>query len=284
MAINNFIPTVWSETLIRALNREYVGVGNCSREFEGAIKNQGDTVKINGITGINTFTYSKNTDFGETLQTLDGTTQELVISQAKAFNFQIDDIDRAQQNPKIMQHAMSEAAAALADTADKYVYSLCNSVLSDHIVKKTGVTTAQIPDILLEVREKLMYANIPADTELSLEVAPAVATRILKSKMMRASDNTESLGKGYIGSYLGFKIYVSNNVVKEEGTSGTSYKCYARTSRAIAFAEQLNSVEAYRPENRFADAVKGLHLYGAKIVYADELVLLDISLADTDEV
>nr|MBQ4320072.1 P22 coat protein - protein 5 domain protein [Clostridia bacterium] len=86
MAINNFISSVWSETLYRSLNREYVGVNNCSREFEGSIANQGDTVKINGITGINTFSYTKNTDFSETLQTLSGTSRELQITQAKAFN------------------------------------------------------------------------------------------------------------------------------------------------------------------------------------------------------
>ena len=54
------------------------------------------------------------------------------------------------------------------------------------------------------------------------------------------------------------------------------HMCLVRTKRAIAFAERLSEIEAYRPEKRFADAVKGLHLYGAKVVYPDELVLLDI--------
>ncbi len=284
MAINDFVSTVWSETLYRALNKEYVGVANCSRDFEGEIKNQGDTVKINGITGVNTFTYNKNTDFASTLQTLNSSSQSLKISQAKAFNFQIDDIDRAQQNPKLMQHAMSEAAAALADQADKYVYSLYDSVTPAQTITKTDVTTAMIPDILLAAREKLMTANVPADAELSLEVPPIVATRILKSRMLNSSDNSEAIAKGYIGSYLGFKIYVTNNIATAESGGATAYKCFARTGRAITFAEQLNNVEAYRPENRFADAVKGLHLYGAKIVYSNELVLLNMTLAETDSV
>ena len=115
MAINDFVSTVWSETLSRSLDKEYVGVRNCSRDYEGDIREQGDSVKINGITGVTTFAYTKNTDFSSTLQTLTSTTQTLEISQAQAFNFQIDDVDRAQQNPKLMQHAMREAAAALAD-------------------------------------------------------------------------------------------------------------------------------------------------------------------------
>ena len=56
------------------------------------------------------------------------------------------------------------------------------------------------------------------------------------------------------------------------------HRCAIRTKRAIAFAEQLSEIEAYRPELRFADAVKGLHLYGAKVVYPNEIVCLDISV------
>jgi len=283
MAINDFVSTVWSETLLRSLDREYIGVRNCSRDFEGDIKNQGDTVKICGITGVNTFEYTKNTDFANTLQTLTSTAQTLSISQAMAFNFQIDDVDRAQQNPKLMQHAMSEAASALADAADKYVYGLYAGVASRQKISMDDVTTYKIPDLLLAAREKLMSVNVPAEAELSLEVPPIVATRILKSRML-SGDNSEALTTGCIGSYLGFKVYVSNNVQSVDEDGVIRHKCFARTGRAITFAEQLNNVEAYRPENRFADAVKGLHLYGAKIVYSGELVLLDISLAENDSV
>ena len=59
----------------------------------------------------------------------------------------------------------------------------------------------------------------------------------------------------------------------------TYHKCIARTKRAIAFAEQLSEINAYRPEKRFADAVKGLHLYGAKVVYPKEMVLLNLGIA-----
>ena len=59
----------------------------------------------------------------------------------------------------------------------------------------------------------------------------------------------------------------------------TYHKCLARTKRAIAFAEQLSEIDAYRPEKRFADAVKGLHLYGAKVVHPTEMILLDLGIA-----
>jgi hypothetical protein len=85
---------------------------------------------------------------------------------------------------------------------------------------------------------------------------------------------------GCIGAIGGCKIFVSNNIKKIEGDTGYTHKCLARTKRAIAFAEQLSEIDAYRPELRFADAVKGLHLYGAKVVYPKEMVLLDLNVLD----
>ncbi len=277
MALTNFIPTVWSETLYRELDAEYVGVKNCNREFEGDIRKCEDTVTICGIGDINVFSYAKNSDISN-LQTLDSTKTELEIDQSNGFNFQIDDIDRAQSNPKVMQHAMRAAASALAKRADEYVFGLYSTVDASHTLKKTAVTASNILDTLIEARKMLMLHNVGATEEVVLEVSPEVAAVILKAKIT-ASNDTEPLENGCIGSVVGFRIYVSNHVKKVTANSATSHKCFARTKRAIAFAEQLNDVEAYRPEKRFADAIKGLHLFGAKVVYQDELVLLDLTLS-----
>ena len=78
---------------------------------------------------------------------------------------------------------------------------------------------------------------------------------------------------------MGFRVYVSNNIATEEEGGKVRHMCFARTRRAIAFAEQLSEIDAYRPEKRFADAVKGLHLYGAKLIFPAELVVLDLAVA-----
>ena len=78
---------------------------------------------------------------------------------------------------------------------------------------------------------------------------------------------------------VGCRIYVSNNIATATSSNVLYHKCLARTKRAIAFAEQLSEINAYRPEKRFADAVKGLHLYGAKAVYPNEMVLLNLGIA-----
>ena len=107
MAITNFIPTVWSEHLYRALDKKYVAVKNCNREFEGEIKGKGSSVKICGVGGITISDYTKDTDLSAP-ETLSDNATVLTVDRAKCFNFQIDDIDRAQATPKLMEEAMKE--------------------------------------------------------------------------------------------------------------------------------------------------------------------------------
>lgn len=273
MATKNFVSTVWSETLLRSLDKEYVAVMNCNRSFEGEIRNQGDSVVINSIGPISVFDYTADTDMDAPEALAEGTTVTLSIDCAKAFCFQIDDVDRVQAKPDLMKTAMREAACALADAADKYVYSLYKDCDPGNTISVTNVSPDLIVDILVETRQILMQNNVNSNTEVVLEVSPAIAALILKAKILNGTDNTEALTNGYLGSFVGFDVYVSNNIAEDDGI----YHCIARTKRAIAFAEQLKSVEAFRPEKRFADAVKGLHLYGAAVVYPQEMVVLNMS-------
>ena len=151
MAITNFIPAVWSETLWRQLQRRCIGAANSWRAFEGDIKSRGDRVKINGIEPVNIFDYQRNSDFSAP-QELSGNSRELLIDQAKAFSFQIDDIDAAQQHPKLMELAMDGRRSAAA-TADDYIFGIWMSVGAGMTVTADGVTTSSVTDILLSARE-----------------------------------------------------------------------------------------------------------------------------------
>ncbi|MBR6534019.1 MAG: hypothetical protein IKT65_00455 [Clostridia bacterium] len=274
MSLRSFIPDLWSETLYKALDKEYIAVKNCSREFEGDVKTKGDCVKIVGLNPISVFDYTANTDM-QAPEELSDSLRTLNITQAKAFNFIVDDIDNAQSIPGLMQEAMRLAASALSDVADKHVYSLHSEVASENTLTAESLSKEGVVDFLLSARQKLLERNVPGNEDIILEVSPAVASLITKAQILSGTNNEQALDKGCIGRFLGFKIYVSNNVF----AVGEVYKCFARTKRAVAFAEQINEVEAYRPESRFADAVKGLHLYGAKIVYPNELLLLNITPA-----
>ena len=267
MSVANFIPTVWSETLYEGLVGQCIAVKNCNREFEGEINNLGSTVKICGVGSVLVSDYTKNTDMSAP-ETLSDYVSNLEINRAKYFNFQIDDIDKAQSNPKIMDEAMRKAAAALANEADAYIYSLYEE--ADYIVESEEVTTENIIDYLIDVKTNLMKLNSVNIDDIVIEVSPDVAALIVKAKIDLGTDNTDCLETGLIGKIAGCKVYVSNNIAI---TGDNYHQCFVRTKRAVAFAEQISEVEAYRPEKRFADAVKGLHLYGAKVVYPNEFMV-----------
>jgi hypothetical protein len=275
MAIKNFISTIWSENLLTALDAQYVGVANCNRDYDGDIKEKGSIVKICGVGDVSVKDYSANTDIDT--QTLSDTCVDLCIDQAKYFNFQIDDVDRAQSSPKLMDAAMKVAADKLAKAADKFVYSLPSD-----IDIKLNVSTPDdfeaIEKTILRARQILYYKNGGDSSEVVLELPPEVAHALLKRKIATATDNKEMLETGCIGHFYGCKVFVTPNLEAIPDGNIVSFKAMMRTKRAIAFAEQISEVEAYRPEKRFADAVKGLHLYGAKIVYPEEIIGLSFTL------
>jgi nicotinamide mononucleotide adenylyltransferase len=275
MAITNFIPTIWSENLLTALDKQYIGVANCNRDYEGEIKNKGSVVKICNVGAITVSDYTKDSDMSAP-QALEDTVQELYIDNAKFFNFQIDDVDKTQCTPKLMDAAMRSAASAVAEEADKLVYSLYEDAANS--VYHPDLYDGKLVDSILKARQILYENNVTDSTEVVLEVSPVVASVILKERLALTGSN-EILDNGYLGSIAGCKIFVSNNITRTTTDMGdVKYKCLMRTTRAIAFAEQLSEIEAYRPEKRFADAVKGLHLYGAKVVYPEEMVTIDVCI------
>jgi len=279
MAITNFIPTVWSETLTKELDKQYVGVRNCTREFEGEIKGKGSVLKICGVGPVSVFDYTKNQNMAEDYpEELSDTQATLAITQSKAFHFQIDDVDKVQSKPSLMRAAMTNAANALAEVADRYVYSLYNTIPSGNYTNWGSLDEENVIDLIVDLRERFYKNNVNSNADLVFEVSPYVASIILKAKIATMTDNTDEISNGYIGKIAGFKIFVTNSLPVD----GSEHICIARTTRAIAFAEQLNEVEAYRPEKRFADAVKGLHLYGAKIVYPDEIMCVKVYDPDLD--
>ena len=273
MSITNFVPTIWSETLYQELQKNFVAVNHCNRDFEGEIKKRGSVVNICGIGDIMLKTYTKNSDITSP-ETLSDSATQLVIDQARFFNFQIDDINRAQCSPKLMEAAMQRAAEVIANDADRHIFSLYNSAGKKLINEKEGEET--LFDTILAAREYLYENNVGDGTELFLEVSPKVAARILKEKIAIPSTSEETIASGYLGSIFGCKIYVCNNVYVNTSGEKPVHNCFLRTKRAITFADQISEVEAYRPEKRFADAVKGLHLYGAKVVYPKEFVCIGV--------
>lgn len=275
MSITCFVPEVWSESMLHALDGKYVGVANCNREYEGEIRERGNTVRICGLNAITVADYTKNTDISAP-EALTDSAKKLTVDQAKYFNFQIDDLDRVQSRPALMNAAIRNAAQVLAAAADQYIYSMTK--YAGNLITCTPATATDLIDMIIDARTKLFAANVTDPSDIVVEISPEVAAQILKAKATLCTDNSDCLEHGYIGSIAGCRIFVSNQIGVTENTANSTvtHSCIARTRRAIAFAEQLSQIEAYRPESRFADAVKGLHLYGAKVIYPQEMVEMKV--------
>lgn len=277
-ALTNFIPQVWSAQLLNSLKASliYGQTGVINRNYEGEISGFGDTVKINTIGTVTVGDYTKNADMSAP-QDLSGTQTTLTINQSKYFNFQIDDVDKAQTNPKLMSQAMVESAYALRNTADQFIASTMvagvktGNTIGDDTTPEV-VTPENAIDLLVDLGTILDEANVPEDGRWVI-LPPWYHAMIEKSpKFQYTSENMSSVVRnGVVGRIAGFDVMKSNNV---PNTTKTKYKILAGHGIATTYAEQINDVEAYRPEKRFADAVKGLHLYGAKVVRPEALALL----------
>lgn len=280
MSVSSFIPEIWSASMMHALDAKYIAVANCNRDYEGEIKERGNIVNICGISPIAISDYTKNTDIAAPA-TLTDYVKDLEITEAKYFNFQLDDVDFVQSRPEMLKTAVHNAAQALATAADTYVYTQMGKGASKALTC-TPSGASDLTNLIIDARTLLFTRNVTDANDISIEVSPAVAAQILKEKAALCTDNTDALEGGYIGSIAGCKIYVSNQIpTVDDATAKTrTYRCFARTRRAVTFAEQLSEIEAYRPESRFADAIKGLHLYGARVIYPGELVELKITYAN----
>lgn len=269
MAINNFIPTVWAGMLLAALQKAHVfaSPGVISRDYEGDITSMGDSVKINAIGDVTIKDYTKSTDI-DAPETLDDASQILLIDQQKYFNFAIDDIDKAQQNPKVMTEAMNRSAYSLRDVLDGFLAGLYTDISANNFVgtdgSPTALTSAALAyEALVDLGTKLDEADVPSDGRFCV-IPPWVEGLMLKDQRFVSfgtSANVDNLANGRIGRAAGFDIYKSNNIKASSG----KWRCIAGHPMGWNLAEQIINVEAYRPERRFGDAVKGLHVYGAKV-------------------
>ena len=277
MSLSNFIPSIWAGNLLSALDKAHVAVSVANREYEGDIKQGGDSVRINQIGDITVGSYTKNTNIS-TAQDLQDAQTILTIDQQKYFNFQVDDVDKAQTKPKVMSEAMRKAAYALRDTADTYLLGLYAQ--AGLAVGTSGtpidMTSSNVEDTLLQVGETMDSNNVPREGRYGI-VPPWVVTKMILAGLTTKTMNDILWENGKLGKVLGFDVLMSNNVSKNSTSWDITRMLFGVRGTSLNYAEQILSVEAYRMELRFADAVKGLHVYGAKwradatcVLYADK--------------
>lgn len=271
MSVATFIPIIWSARLLENLEKMHVATNFINSDYEGEISSQGAKLKINSIGEISIVDYTKNTDLDDP-EELSTTDQELIIDQAKAFNFQVDDIDQVQMKASLIDNAMKKAAYGLSDKADQFIFTtIANAAPSANTLGNATtpieLTKDNIYENVVKLKTILDKKNVPS-LGRKLALPPDAEGLLLLDDRFVKTGGTNAEGRlvnGQVAKAAGFDIFISNNLPVTAG----KYSILATVPTATTYAEQILSTEAYRMEKRFADAVKGLHVYGAKNTTAD---------------
>lgn len=261
MAIENFIPTIWSARILKNLKTNSVGAAITNRDYEGDAR-VGDAVNITNFIDPSIFDY---TGADMTPEDIDDEMQTLLIDQKKAFNFYLDDVDAAQSvdGGRVMTEAIDRASYGLSNTLDKF---LLQRIADGAANAGSGgsVSASTIYEHIVEWGVLLDEADVPSEGRWAVVPPATYGLLLTDSRFIAAGDarGAATRANGFVGDVAGFRIYKSNNLP----LSGDGHAHIAGSTRATTMAEQIRKLEAYRVERKFADGVKGLHVYGAKVV------------------
>ena len=264
MPLNNFIPQVWSAHILQGLEKKLVfgQAGVINTDFEGEIRAFGDRVHVHSFADLTIGDYVKNTTTIN-YELLNDSRVTLVIDQSKYFAFRVDDVDQAQQFPKIIDAASDRASYQLVETADRYIAGLYTGASAPNTIATSVFNATNVYEKIVDLSTKMDEGNVPDEGRFL--IAPPWVVGMLQKNSTFISAQSNVVLNGAVGQVAGINILKSNNVVTT-GTTPVVYHMVAGVADAWAFAQQIANVEAIRLEGSFADGVRGLHLYGAKVL------------------
>ena len=276
MAVTNFIQSIWSKKIQDDLELKTKLVQNCLRDYEGDCK-YAASVKILGVGEPTIGTYNSSTDI--TIEEMSDKGQLLSIDQANYFAFYVDDVNQAQSVPGLKEKYQEKAVHGLAVARDTYVAGLIKGVTSN-VTTATNLTREAVKIAIDAAIVALRERNF--DEEGVIEITPAVYNLFKNELITLSTNNPEYIKRGIVGMYDGFEVMMSNNMAKDTSGSSTKYAyCDVRGKKAIAFAGQINEVEALRAEKRFKDIIRGLDTFGAKVIDEARIQVVKVPLTAT---
>lgn len=233
MAITNFIPELWSALLLEQWNNTNVFSGLVNRDYEG-VAARGNKVNITGVVAPTVKDYKTGDGSGARTTSADAisdTGVDLLIDQEKSIDFYVDDIDRAQAAGSLEAYTLAGAEA----------WNLIAKALKE-------LTQAGVPTV-----GRVVVANP--------DFAYYLRTDSSKLTSVDTSGDSEGLRGGTIGAILGARVVESANLPADGEPQFVAFH-----QRAAAYVSQIDQVEALRAENKFADRIRALHVYGGKVV------------------
>lgn len=291
-----FIPEIWSGKLQVKFYRSTVLGDITNNDWEGEIKGQGDKVYIRTIPTITIRDYQKGQSLTNEAPT--STPVELNIDKGKYFAVVVDDVDQVQADIGMMDMFTNDAAEQMKIVIDGDVL---NNVYVDAAAKNKGTTggfisnnlnlgatgaplvitkdgvaasSTSVLDAILRAGQALDEQNVP-ETGRWIVIPTWMQTMIKNSELRQAylsGDDTSMLRNGKLGMIDRFMVYVSNNLAPVTDGANQAYHVIAGTRDAISFASQMTNVETIRSEATFGNIVRGLNVYGYKVIKPDALV------------
>lgn len=278
MAITNFIPEVWSAAILEALRAKLVFPSLCNRDYEGDIREAGDTVHITGYNDVTVREYVR----GQPITVDDVTDKEaavLKIDKSDYFAFKVNDLDKAQAKADLTGKFTNSAAYNMMKNVENYISNLMDVAVETPAKTVAVGTPADAYLAVVEAGRKLDVQNVP-DEGRWLVVSPDFYALLLQDS--RFIEGTEAghntLLNGVVGQVRGFTVVKSNNVPRKSSSPDTQ-SILAGTNAAVTFAQQVSKVEAMRMQTDFADMVRGLDLYGAKVIRPECLTKITLNLS-----
>jgi hypothetical protein len=293
VSVNHFKGEVWSKVLLGSLPMKTVFAGPMvvNREYEGEIAEGNDTVHITSLNDPTVSDYFVDQDL--TYEDVQDAGLSFTVDQAKSWSVKLNDVDKAQAAGQIQPWMSGRAAYKVAVAADQFLAGKYTGVSPANVLGSSASPLTPLPfssitshpaDFLVQVIIPLQVAldqsDVPDDGNRYLIVPPwgrGLISQTAGFIMGTAADGSTGaiMQKGFFGSIANFNVMVSRNTVQTvAGGAGTGvWAVQAGHNMAITYAEQILKTEALRSEKGFRDLVRGLHVYGAKVIHPEALAV-----------
>lgn len=277
MAIRTFIPTHWAEKIETTLRENSSYYDTCNNEHEGTLENAGDTVRILGIEKPTISKLDRRT--GKKIKAAEeviDSSLNLTCNEVSYFNVSVGDFDKQQAKGNVMGTLRDECGAGLGNDVDEFIAGLAGEASAKLHSKTAEVLTKdnvfQVIRKGIEILKENKVLLGKKAQKVDLFIPPWVGTLYKEAHEKLSTNNVKMLEDGDLDYFEGVHIKETNNVFEKDG----AFKMIMKTKKAISAVQQVGSIEAYRPQDEFSDAIKGYVVYGAKITRPKEMVVLHV--------
>jgi hypothetical protein len=275
MSLQNFNKAYWEVAIEQSLRKQLVAQAVANTSYTGLLKSLGDQVKVNQVSDPTITAYTRM--LAITYEQLTDAQLILIADKAYTFSFKTDDADAVQEKPTILSQQTDKAAYGFAEKVDSTLLGLYTEAgITNYATGTTNwdVTSLNVEDVVLSAKEKAKSANWP-DAGRYMIIPPWFETKLVLAGLATKTQNDTLYENGLIGRILGFDMYVSNNVSIGTASTGADTRIIAGLKgESFAFAGAVNEVEALRLEGYMADAIRGLYIFGAKVMRPDKTMAI----------